>query len=77
MNTPCQADAAVATGSSERAGSRRQGRSLTADRAGVTSIEYALMGALITVIIAGAVDGYAGGLSGLLSGTFLTIANAL
>ena len=42
-----------------RAGAAR----LAADRGGVTSLEYALMGACILVVIAAGVTGYTNGLS--------------
>jgi Flp pilus assembly pilin Flp len=50
---------------------------LVGDRAGVTAIEYALMGALIAGVIAGAVSGYTGGLGALMTRSFGTIAGAM
>ncbi len=55
----------------------RRRRPLARDRAGVTSIEYALMGGLIAVVIIGAVSAYTGGLGSMMSGSFATIAAAM
>ncbi len=52
-------------------------RSLIGDRAGVASVEYALIGLLITVAIAGAVTGYATSLGTLMTNTFEQIAAAM
>jgi Flp pilus assembly pilin Flp len=52
-------------------------QTLTTCRAGVTSIEYALLASLVAVAILGGVNGYAGGLGNLMSSTFSKITGAL
>jgi Flp pilus assembly pilin Flp len=48
-----------------------------AERRGVTSIEYALLGVFITVAIAGSVAGFTGGLGSLMANSFAKIASAM
>jgi Flp pilus assembly pilin Flp len=52
-------------------------RPLRRDRAAVTSIEYALMGALVSLAIIGGVAGYSGSLGSMMNATFLRIASAM
>jgi Flp pilus assembly pilin Flp len=56
---------------------RRRACSLAGDRAGVTSLEYAIMGSLVFAAVAGSLYGYGGGLSGLLASTFQTISGKM
>jgi Flp pilus assembly pilin Flp len=53
------------------------GRRLAGDRAGVTALEYAIMGLLIFVAIAGALFGFAGGLGNMMSTAFGKIVAAM
>ena len=54
---------------------RRPG--LGADRAGVTSLEYALMGAFIMGTIVAAVSGFTGGLGSLMASSFAAVAASM
>lgn len=54
-------------------GWRRFGRA----RAGVTALEYALMGSLVAVAIAGGVAGYTNSLGTFMSGAFSAIAASM
>ena len=47
--------------------------SLAADCRGVTSLEYAIMGAFIMVAIAASVGGFTGGLGAMMTNTFGSI----
>jgi len=70
--------AAVAAGPLGRcARAGRKSHGLSGDRAGVTSIEYALMGALVSLAIIGGVAGYSGSLGAMMSATFTKIATAM
>jgi hypothetical protein len=50
---------------------------LLADRAAVTTLEYALMGLMICAAIAGSVVGFAGGTGNLMASAFSQIAAAM
>ncbi len=52
-------------------------RRFVGDRAGVTSLEYALMGLLVFAAVAGSLYGYGGGLSVMLASTFQTISGQM